>query len=160
MAVRGSCLVRRRVAPTMAEFVVLRHTGPSGSTASSHRARPRMPSLPLRRSRRRPRLSAWLCGLTVLALTGAAEPPPGGVAANAVPIPALQGRTDASAFTGRRVTTRGIVTAALPGLRGFTLQDDAGDGDEATSDGLFVYNGQEDVTVEVGERIEISGMVK
>jgi predicted extracellular nuclease len=82
------------------------------------------------------------------------------VGVSAVPIPVLQGRADVSAFSGQRVTTRGVVTAALPGLRGFALQDEAGDDDEATSDGLFVYTGQEDVAVEVGERLEISGVVK
>lgn len=119
-----------------------------------------MQSSPVRRSCRRGHLSPWLFCLGVLTLAGAAEPLPGGVGATAVPIPAIQGPAEASPFTGRRVTTRGVVTAALPGLRGFTVQDEAGDGDEATSDGLFVYSGQESVTVEVGERIEISGMVK
>jgi len=81
-------------------------------------------------------------------------PPP------AVPIPALQGTGPASPFSGERVTTEGIVTAVLPGLRGFALQDEHGDGDPRSSDGIFVYAGRDAVTVQAGERVRLTGVVR
>jgi 5'-nucleotidase len=59
------------------------------------------------------------------------------------------------------VTTRGVVTAVPEFLYGFYLQSPTGDGDAATSDGVFVYypNGSGDVTVEVGQHVEVTGQV-
>ncbi len=60
------------------------------------------------------------------------------------PIPAIQGSGSSAAMTGN-VTTRGIVVGDYEGpsptLRGFYLQAATGDGDAATSDGIFVFNG-------------------
>jgi len=76
------------------------------------------------------------------------------------PIPAIQGTGTRSPLEGRRVSTRGVVTAVLPGLRGYMLQDDSGDGDPRTSDGLFVYVGAAPVDVVPGERVGVSGVVR
>ena len=35
---------------------------------------------------------------------------------------------------------RGVVVGDVPGFSGFYLQDADGDGDPATSDGIFVYS--------------------
>jgi hypothetical protein len=53
------------------------------------------------------------------------------------PIFAIQGRDASSPLAGRRVDTVGVVTGVTS--TGFFLQDPSGDGDTATSDGIFVY---------------------
>lgn len=73
------------------------------------------------------------------------------------PIPAIQGSGNASPLNGQTVTTEGVVTAVFPGLSGFYLQDEAGDGDVATSDGIFVYAPGN--TAQVGQRLRLSAGV-
>ena len=74
-------------------------------------------------------------------------------------IPAIQGSGPAAAITGP-VTTEGVVVGDYEGpsptLRGFYLQDPAGDGDATTSDGLFVFNGNDD-DVDLGDVVRVSG---
>lgn len=61
------------------------------------------------------------------------------------PVYQIQGSGGTAAITGK-VTTQGVVVGdyELPGgtsqIRGFYLQDPAGDGDPATSDGIFVFD--------------------
>ena len=55
----------------------------------------------------------------------------------ATAIGAVQGRAERSALVGQDVTVRGVVTAKLDG--GWFVQD-AGDGDDATSDAIFVQD--------------------
>ena len=43
-----------------------------------------------------------------------------------------------------------------PTLRGFYLQDAAGDGDPATSDGIFVFNGNAN-SVSLGDVVRVTG---
>lgn len=78
-------------------------------------------------------------------------------AAAITPIPAIQGSGSASPLNGQTVTTEGIVTAVFPGLSGYYLQDEAGDGDVATSDGIFVYAPGN--TAQVGQRLRLSAAV-
>lgn len=59
------------------------------------------------------------------------------------PIYDIQGSGGDSPFDGEVVTTEGIVTVDLQmtsEIRGFFLQDAHGDGDKATSDGVFVFH--------------------
>lgn len=78
----------------------------------------------------------------------------------AVTIGSVQGSGDATPVPGQTKTVRGIVVGdyegATPGLRGFYLQD-AGDGDPATSDGIFVFNGGNQDLVAVGDRVAVTG---
>ncbi len=77
-----------------------------------------------------------------------------------VPIYTIQGEGHVSPFEGESVVTTGIVTAA--GSSGFYLQDAEGDGNEATSDALFVFLGDEprsEPTVSVGDEVEVRGPV-
>ncbi len=77
-----------------------------------------------------------------------------------VPIYAVQGESHVSPFEGEDVVTTGIVTAV--GANGFYLQDAEGDGNEATSDALFVFTGSEarsEQTVSVGDEVEVRGSV-
>ena len=98
--------------------------------------------------------------------------PPNGMAADFVstftvpnpcttftPIYGIQGSGAAPAITGP-VTTRGVVIAdfegAAPALRGFFIQDPTGDGNPATSDGLFVFNGSTN-SVSLGDIVAVTG---
>lgn len=82
--------------------------------------------------------------------------------ATATPIYDIQGSGPAAAVTGP-VTTRGVVVAdyegASPALRGFYLQDAAGDGDASTSDGIFVFNGNND-SVSLGDLVVVRGVAE
>ncbi|WP_238947683.1 ExeM/NucH family extracellular endonuclease [Caldimonas brevitalea] len=74
------------------------------------------------------------------------------------PIPQIQGTGDASPLLGQRVTTAGVVTAVFPGLKGFYLQDERGDGDGRSSDGVFVYV-PAGASVSPGQRVQLSAEV-
>lgn len=70
----------------------------------------------------------------------------------------VQGSAARSPHEGRRVTVEGMVTADLrQGLGGVFVQD-AGDGDPATSDALFVPAAA-DQALQVGQWLRISGQV-
>ena len=85
-------------------------------------------------------------------------PPPS--VRNLVPIFDLQGAGDTSSFTGQTVTMRGVVTAISNGSsKGFYLQDPQGDGNEATSDGIFVFTGSVPAGIAVGDLLEVIGNV-
>ncbi len=75
------------------------------------------------------------------------------------PIYQIQGSGPAAAITGS-VTTRGVVIGDFegptPALRGFYIQDPTGDGDESTSDGIFVFNGNND-SVALGDVVRVVG---
>jgi 2',3'-cyclic-nucleotide 2'-phosphodiesterase (5'-nucleotidase family)/endonuclease/exonuclease/phosphatase family metal-dependent hydrolase len=73
-----------------------------------------------------------------------------------VGIPAIQGAGHVSPFRGEEVTTTGIVTAVAD--NGFYMQDPDGDGDDATSDGIFVFTGGAP-TVAKGDELRVTGEV-
>jgi predicted extracellular nuclease len=82
------------------------------------------------------------------------------------PIPQIQGATGASSFAGTSQTTEGRVVGDFqggPGLNGFFLQDAAGDGNTATSDGIFVFvpaaSPLAGINVEVGDEVRLTGRV-
>jgi hypothetical protein len=77
------------------------------------------------------------------------------------PIPAIQGSGAAAAITGD-VSTQGVVVGDFEGstgLSGFYLQDAAGDGDAATSDGIFVFTGSADL-VSAGQLVRVTGFAR
>jgi predicted extracellular nuclease len=63
----------------------------------------------------------------------------GGSEPELVPIFDIQGVGHASPYVGQVVTTSGVVTAT--DSNGIYVQDPLGDGDDATSDAIFVYTG-------------------
>lgn len=79
------------------------------------------------------------------------------------PIYAIQGSGSASSLDGSVVSTEGVVTGDFQtwmGLRGFFMQDATGDGNAATSDGIFVYDGSSPaVDVAVGDVVRVRGVV-
>lgn len=95
--------------------------------------------------------------LTCATMAGAGE-------TGLIPIGQVQGAGAASPLVGQAVTVEGVVTADFrQGLGGFFLQD-AGDGDPATSDAVFVplafdANADEDETPKVGQRYRVRGEV-
>ncbi len=76
------------------------------------------------------------------------------------PIYDIQGSGATVALTGSR-TTMGVVVGdyegASPDLRGFFIQDKTGDGNPATSDGIFVFEGSNANTVNLGDVVRVTG---
>lgn len=87
---------------------------------------------------------------------------------NLVPVPAIQGPGSSSPLvpagkfeSEQAHATRGVVTQVVSGLyKGFFIQDVQGDGDPATSDGLFVYTTKANAAVVPGAEVCVSGKVK
>lgn len=76
------------------------------------------------------------------------------------PIYSIQGSGATVALTGTR-TTQGVVVGDYegpsPALRGFFIQDPVGDGNPATSDGIFVFEGSNANTVNLGDIVRVTG---
>jgi uncharacterized protein len=76
------------------------------------------------------------------------------------PIYQIQGSGLTVALTGTR-TTQGVVVGDYegpsPALRGFFIQDPVGDGNSATSDGIFVFEGSNLNTVNLGDIVRVTG---
>lgn len=67
----------------------------------------------------------------------------------------IQGAGHLSPLTGELVTTTGVVTAAA--FRGFYMQDPVGDGDDDTSDGIFVSS---NLDVSPNDVVRLTGVVE
>lgn len=79
-------------------------------------------------------------------------------------ISAIQGTESASAMLDRTVVIEGVVTAYMPDLRGFFVQEEVGDsdGNAATSEGIFVYYNNSNPGIDashVGDVVRLSGKV-
>jgi uncharacterized protein len=117
------------------------------------------------------------CTLTVLANQVSdvdANDPPDNMAVNFVvgftpydicadytPIYAIQGSGLSAAVTGN-VSTKGVVVGDFEGTAaasGFYIQDLTGDGNPATSDGIFVYTGSNNF-VSVGQVVRVTGFAR
>jgi 5'-nucleotidase len=118
----------------------------------------------LRRSHRSAVSGLTVGALTVGALLVTASPAPAAAPdavpacdVPAVPIGSVQGSTDTSPAAGQVVTVAGTVVADLQGggLGGFAVQD-AGDGQPATSDGVFVFD-PDAPDVALGDRAVVRG---
>ena len=68
----------------------------------------------------------------------------------------IQGAGHTSQFDGQDVSTSGVVTAV--DSNGFYMQDPDGDGDIATSDGIFVFTGSAPA-VAVGDAVDVEASV-
>lgn len=76
----------------------------------------------------------------------------------AATIPTIQGSGATSALVGQTVITSGVVTRVTG--NGFFMQDLTGDGDAATSDGLFVFTGNAVFpAVATGNLVQVQGSV-
>ncbi len=78
-----------------------------------------------------------------------------------VSVGSVQGTVDISPVAGQTVAVRGTVVADFegpqPALRGFYLQD-AGDGELATSDGIFVFDNGANLVAN-GDVVQVAGVV-
>ncbi|SDH36636.1 MULTISPECIES: ExeM/NucH family extracellular endonuclease [unclassified Duganella] len=73
-------------------------------------------------------------------------------------IPQIQGEGDTSPYVNTVQTTEGVVTAKI--ATGFFIQDQDGDGNPLTSDGLFVYTTAANIgAVQLNDKIRITGTV-
>lgn len=81
---------------------------------------------------------------------------PARVLAEDVTIMEIQGTGHISPLVGQNVTTTGVVTAVA--FDGYYVQDPAGDGDDATSDGMFVFNGNSPKP-NVGDLVQLTDTV-
>ncbi|WP_374227286.1 endonuclease/exonuclease/phosphatase family protein [Streptomyces sp. JJ66] len=100
---------------------------------------------------------AAVAAITLPATPAAAS---GSQAAADVRIHDIQGETRVSPLAGQQVReVPGVVTGVRPyGSRGFWFQDPHGDGDRATSEGIFVFT-RSTPTVEPGDAVLVSGRV-
>ena len=69
------------------------------------------------------------------------------------------GVASVSPLAGTSVVTEGIVTAKFAGLSGFYLQDETGDNNPLTSDGIFVFGSATLASVNVGDKIRLNANV-
>lgn len=77
------------------------------------------------------------------------------------PIYSIQGSGLAAAITGT-VSTKGVVVGDFEGTAansGFFIQDLSGDGDPATSDGIFVFTGANNL-VSIGQVVRVTGFAR
>lgn len=82
----------------------------------------------------------------------------GGGEALAAAIPTIQGSGATSPLVGQRVVTSGVVTRLTN--NGFFIQDLQGDGDPATSDGVFVFTASAPAApAQVGNLVQVTGTV-
>ncbi len=80
-----------------------------------------------------------------------------------VTIMAIQGKDHFSPLQGQTVVTSGVVTFVLADGEGFFIQDPAGDGDPATSDGVLVVTEGAPSGIRmpvVGDGVRVSGQVE
>jgi len=78
------------------------------------------------------------------------------------PISAIQGSGDESPLVGQQALVEAVVTAVLPELDGFVVQEQAADqdADPATSEGLFVANNNNALAgLSTGDLVEVRGFV-
>lgn len=102
------------------------------------------------------RVSTCLFGLLLFAAAGVAAQAP-----EATTVCAIQGTGAATSMANRLVRVEGVVTGAFGGtdIDGFFIQHVDCDGDPASSDGLWIFDGSQDVTVAEGQRVAVTGRV-
>ncbi|MGY2003025.1 ExeM/NucH family extracellular endonuclease [Blastococcus sp. SYSU DS1024] len=95
------------------------------------------------------------------AAPGPVDPPPASGEVCDLPatheIGEVQGTGAQTPLAGQQVTVRGTVVGDVAGLSGFYLQDADGDGDAATSDGVFVFS---PVAVDLGDTVAVTGQAQ
>lgn len=73
-------------------------------------------------------------------------------------IPEIQGSGAASPFADQNVMVEDVVVTCVA-ANGFFIQDPVGDGNPATSDGVFVFTDSAP-TVDVGDQVDVTGQVE
>ncbi len=90
-------------------------------------------------------------------ITFTAITPPESCGDDYTPIYEIQGTGETSPLAGTILATEGVVVGdfQVGGKAGYYIQEPDGDGDPATSDGIFVYNTA--TAVNVGDRVRVRG---
>ncbi|MFB6276828.1 MAG: choice-of-anchor I family protein, partial [Halothece sp.] len=70
----------------------------------------------------------------------------------------IQGAGHTSPLVGETITAEGGIVTAVQG-NGFYIQDPEGDGDSSTSEGLFIFTGDTEPSVNVGDKVNVTGEV-
>ncbi|WP_171167943.1 endonuclease/exonuclease/phosphatase family protein [Streptomyces sp. I05A-00742] len=126
-------------------------------------SRPSRPSRPSRRTVTTGTLiTAALAAGLLTAPTADATGTSGTSGATGTRIHDIQGTTRLSPLAGKQVSeVPGVVTAirSFGSARGFWFQDPRPDGDDATSEAVFVYTGPTTPSVTVGDAVLVSGTV-
>jgi uncharacterized repeat protein (TIGR01451 family) len=81
-------------------------------------------------------------------------------AGSSVPIWAIQGDEYRSAYVFDTLTTTGIVTGFFPELGGFFIQETVTDDDPLTSSGLFVSSSTIELSLQIGDKVQVTGVVR
>ncbi|MFI6643575.1 endonuclease/exonuclease/phosphatase family protein [Streptomyces sp. NPDC050504] len=107
-----------------------------------------------------PRSAAMSAAVAAALAAGLIAASSGSASAAEVKIHDIQGATRTSPLAGQQVSNvPGIVTGVRTyGSKGFWFQDPEGDGNPATSEGIFVFTSSAP-TVAVGDAITVSGLV-
>ncbi|KAF0808456.1 extracellular nuclease [Alcanivorax xiamenensis] len=73
----------------------------------------------------------------------------------------IQGQGEASPLDGEAHVVEAVVTGIFPDLSGFFVieEDSDRDGNDLTSEGLFVYTGNNEVSVQAGNQVRVSGAI-
>lgn len=100
----------------------------------------------------------WVAALS-LALLGMWQRAP---AVQDLSVCAIQGSGSSSPYVSQEVRTSGVVTLDLDQTlrKGFFMQVEGCDADPATSDAIYVYTGEQLELVRLGERVQVSGVVR
>jgi len=105
-------------------------------------------------------LVCWVIVLLCLVLLQSPQMSP--AQSLSLPVCELQGAGSSSPYSGEQVQTEGVVHLDLDDTsrRGFFLQHAACDPDPLTSDGIFVYLGEQGDWVASGDRVQVNGRVQ
>ncbi len=107
-----------------------------------------------------------MTGIDNISIVSGVEPPPPPPPPDPVvtDIPSVQGTGADTPFEGQAVTVTGVVTSLFTSadeLDGYFLQDPTGDGDPATSDGVFVFcGGNCPDPMRSGDAVTVTGTAK
>ena len=71
----------------------------------------------------------------------------------------IQGEGHQSQYKGKAVTVKDVVVTAVAGEKDIYVQDINPDGNPKTSDGIAIYNPKGDVIPQVGDKLEVEGVV-
>lgn len=109
----------------------------------------------------RPRPTAFVLLLAPCLLAGCSSLPGAGtdaIAPDTIAVGRVQGTGAQSPLLGQTVTIEGVVSQRDGGDGGWFVQD-AGDGDEATSDAILVADSQTAAPLQPGDRVRVRGVV-
>lgn len=109
--------------------------------------------------KRRVKFSPLLAVILVATLLVGVSGAPVSATSHITPIYDIQGEGHLSPYVGTEVTTHGVITGI--GFRSYWVQDPLGDGNDATSDGMFVFDfrSASSLGIAVGTCVELTDSI-